>query len=192
MPDLPKIKHGSSQMEGGRRVLSPEEVRALGIPTDPVLVISPVPRSPSKTSQKTSQTRTPTSLPRPKSGRAMSNYPKILKTQEASSMVSIWNEYLRLNKNDDGTATLEICQYETLAEVEYDEDGNELPLPTQVNGKDVIGVEHGYIVGGPLSCCGDRFLVFGPGEIDVATAWLKSQRFETDNEMIVALQEAVG
>jgi hypothetical protein len=42
----PKVKHGGSQMEGGRRILSPDEVRALGIPTDPVLVISPVPRTP--------------------------------------------------------------------------------------------------------------------------------------------------
>ena len=39
----PKIKHGSAQ---GVKVLSPEEVRALGISTDPVLVISPVPRTP--------------------------------------------------------------------------------------------------------------------------------------------------
>jgi len=53
MPDSPKVKHGNSQMEGGRRILSPEEVKRLGIPTDPVLVISPVPRTPSKGSQRT-------------------------------------------------------------------------------------------------------------------------------------------
>jgi hypothetical protein len=112
--------------------------------------------------------------------------------REASSMVSTWNEYLRLDKNDDGTAKLEICQYESLAEAECDDDGNDLPLPTQIEGKDVIGVEDGYIVGGPLSCYDDRFIVFGLGEIDLAITWLKTQMFKTDDKMIAALRKAVG
>jgi hypothetical protein len=60
MPDSPKVKHGNSQMEGGRRILSPEEVKRLGIPTDPVLVISPVPRTPSKGSQNTKEPKSTT------------------------------------------------------------------------------------------------------------------------------------
>jgi hypothetical protein len=40
----------------------------------------------------------------------MSDYPKILDTQEASTMVSTWNEYLRLDKNHDGTAKLVLRQ----------------------------------------------------------------------------------
>jgi hypothetical protein len=107
-------------------------------------------------------------------------------------MVSTWNEYLRLDKNNDGTARLEICQYEVLAEVEYDEDGNELPLPTQIDRKDIIGVEDGYVVGGSLSCRDDQFLVFGIGEIDVAITWLNNNGFKTDNEIIAELQKAVG
>jgi hypothetical protein len=118
----------------------------------------------------------------------MPDYPKILKTREASSMVSAWNEYLRLDKNDDGTAKLEFCQYEALAEAECDEDGNELPLPAQIDGKDIIGVEDGYVVGGSLSCWDDGFLVFGIGEIDAAITWLKSNGFKTDNEIIAELQ----
>jgi hypothetical protein len=43
----PKIKHGSSQGVKILQVLSPGEAAAQGIPTDPVLVISPVPRTPS-------------------------------------------------------------------------------------------------------------------------------------------------
>ena len=42
-------------MEGGRRILSPDEVKRLGIPTDPVFVISPVPSTPSKGSQNTKE-----------------------------------------------------------------------------------------------------------------------------------------
>jgi len=53
MPDSPKIKHGSSHREGGRRISFAADLRRLGIPTDPVLVISPVPRTPSKGSQRT-------------------------------------------------------------------------------------------------------------------------------------------
>jgi len=48
----PKIKHVSAQ---GVKVLSPEEVRALGISTDPVLVISPVPRTPPTKQQQPSK-----------------------------------------------------------------------------------------------------------------------------------------
>ena len=50
-------------------------------------------------------------------------------------MVSTWNEYLRLDKNPDGAAKLEICRYEALAEAEYDEDGELLALPAQIDGK---------------------------------------------------------
>ena len=45
-PDAPKIKHGLSQAGPGTRILSLAEQKALGIPTDPVFVISPVPRTP--------------------------------------------------------------------------------------------------------------------------------------------------
>jgi hypothetical protein len=43
----PKIKQGSSS---GVEVLAPGEAAAHGIPTDPVLVIEPVPRTPLTTS----------------------------------------------------------------------------------------------------------------------------------------------
>ena len=59
------------------------------------------------------------------------------------TLVSVWNH--------DGTAKVEICQYEVLAEVERDDDGNELPLPKHIGGKEVISVEDGYIVGGAVS-----------------------------------------
>src|SRR5262245_61190377 len=102
----------------------------------------------------------------------MSKYPKILTSRESSTMVITWNEYLRLHKNDDGTATLEICQYMPLAEVGYDEDGNELAVPEYANGEKVVGVEDGVIVGGALAWHDERSLVYGPDQIDLAVEWL--------------------
>jgi hypothetical protein len=122
----------------------------------------------------------------------MSEYPKILTAHEASSMVSAWNEYLRLDMNDDGTAKLEVCQYDVLAEVEFDDDGNELPLPKHINGEEVIGVEDGYIVGGALACYDDRSLIYGSREIKVAIEWLKTEGFKIDNDLIAELRKAVG
>jgi hypothetical protein len=39
-------------------------------------------------------------------------------------MASTWTEYLRLDKEDDNSAVLEICQYEVLGEARSDEEGN--------------------------------------------------------------------
>lgn len=110
----------------------------------------------------------------------MSDYPKILTVHEASSMISSWHEYLRLSKNVDGTAQLEICQYQVLGEVECDEDGNELPVPKEINGEEVIGVEDGYIIGAALACDGDKSIIYGVGEVDAAVEWLKSEGFVAD------------
>ena len=82
----------------------------------------------------------------------MPEYPKILTSHEASTMVSMWNEYLRLDKNGDCTAYLKICQYEILGEAERDEDGKALQVSEYVNDKEVVGIEDGYFVGGALSC----------------------------------------
>ena len=56
-------------------------------------------------------------------------YPKILASQESSTMVSTWTEYLRLDKKDDNSAVLETCQYEVLGEVQSDEEGNQILPP---------------------------------------------------------------
>jgi hypothetical protein len=106
-------------------------------------------------------------------------------------MVSTWNGYLRLYKNEDGTASLEVCQYEVLAEVEYDEDGNELPVPEYIDGERVEGVEDGYIVGGKLGCSNGDSLIYGPDEIDLTVKWLKTKGFEVDGDLIAELQKAV-
>ena len=43
-----------------------------------------------------------------------------------------------------------VCQYESLLEypAAQDEDGNEVPSPSSMDGKEVVGVEDGYIVVG--------------------------------------------
>ena len=70
-------------------------------------------------------------------------YPKILASQESSTMVSTWTEYLRLDKKDDNSAVLETCQYEVLGEVQSDEEGNQI-LPPDIDPEDVVRIEDGY------------------------------------------------
>ncbi|WP_426611833.1 hypothetical protein [Bradyrhizobium sp. McL0616] len=77
-------------------------------------------------------------------------YPKILASQESSTMASTWTEYLRLDKEADNGAVLEICQYEVLGEMQSDEEGNQI-LPPDIDPEDVVRIEDGYICGGALT-----------------------------------------
>jgi hypothetical protein len=47
---------------------------------------------------------------------AVAEYPKILSRRESSTISSTFNEYLQLAKNEDGTATLRILQYDVLGD----------------------------------------------------------------------------
>ena len=62
---------------------------------------------------------------------------------------------MRLRKEDEGTAVLEICMYEALAELEADDEGK-VVVPEEIYGVKVIGVEGGIIIGGELSCDNDK------------------------------------
>jgi hypothetical protein len=127
---------------------------------------------------------------------AAAEYPKILSSRETSTIVSTWNEYLRLTKNEDGTATLTICQYDVLGEYsEYcsaDEDGNEPPLPNAIDGKPVVGVEDGYIVGGQLLDFDAKSLTYSSAGLDDAIRWVEAEHFDVTPALISELRKAVA
>lgn len=77
----------------------------------------------------------------------------ILAEHERSSMVSTWTEYLVLERQATSKNwKLFVGKYEVLAEclAFYDEDTNEFKLPKKINGQSVVGIEDGWVVGGPL------------------------------------------
>jgi hypothetical protein len=115
-------------------------------------------------------------------------YRKVLTMQEGSGMTSVWNEYFCLTPNGNGTATLEVCQYEALAEIPQDEGWDEV-LPGEIEGKKVVGVEDDFIVGGELECYDDgRVFTFSSAEIQRAIDWIKSEYFEVTDEIVRTAQ----
>jgi len=122
----------------------------------------------------------------------MPEYPKIIAVREGSGRTSVWNEYLCLNLNGPGKAALQVCRYEALAEYERPEDDeSEIPLPTEIDGKAVVGVEDGYVVGGELARYDDWELVYGIDEIDDVVKQLKD-RFAVDDGIVEQLRMAVS
>jgi hypothetical protein len=118
-------------------------------------------------------------------------YPKILASQESSNMASTWTEYLRLDKRDDSSAILEICQYEVLGEVQSDEEGNQT-LPPDIDPEDVVRIEDGYICGGVLSSEYGESFRFKTETISEAVEWLKDNGWKCNIELLVELAKAVG
>jgi hypothetical protein len=125
--------------------------------------------------------RSPTSSPATKA---------LLASQESSTMVSTWNEYLRLDKKDHSSAVLEICQYEVLGEMQYDEEGNRT-LPPEIDPEDVVGLEDGFIVGGVLACGDDQSFLFTTETIPEAVEWLKENGWKCNTKLLAELAKAV-
>ncbi len=118
-------------------------------------------------------------------------YPKILASQESSTMASTWTEYLRLNKKDGYSAVLAICQYEVLGEMQYDEEGNEI-LPPEIDPEDVVRIEDGLICGGVLACGDDQSLLFTSETTPAAIDWLKDNGWKCNALLLTELANAVG
>lgn len=118
---------------------------------------------------------------------------EIITSREGSSMVSTWTEYLCVRRVSPGQGEVEICQYEALAEFEdTDEDGNDVEPPKEYDGKVVVGVEDGFLIGGELACWDDRRLAFGEETIDEALDWIASQHFKTSDHIRQKLVQFVA
>jgi hypothetical protein len=117
-------------------------------------------------------------------------YPKILASQESSTMASTWTEYLRLDKKDDNSAVLEICQYEVLGQMQGDEEGNPM-LPPDIDPKEVVRIEDGYICGGVLTSEYGASMQFTTETISEATEWLKDNGWKCNAELLAELAKAV-
>jgi hypothetical protein len=126
----------------------------------------------------------------------VTGFPKSLSTRESSTMASTWNEYLRLTKNEDGTATLNICQYGVLGEYsEYcsaDEDEEQPPIPKEIDGQPVVGVKDGYIVGGPLLDLDGEELTYSSADLEDAIHWVEAEHFEVTPALIRELRRAIA
>jgi hypothetical protein len=117
-------------------------------------------------------------------------FPKILASRECSTMASTWTEYLRLNKGDDNSAVLEVCQYEVLGQMQGDEEGNPI-LPPEIDPKDVVRIEDGYICGGVLTSEYGESFQFTTETISEAIEWLKDNWGKCDTELLAELASAV-
>jgi hypothetical protein len=75
----------------------------------------------------------------------------ILADRRYAPILTSWTQYLCLAVRDD-EFVLSIKKYTLLDEEgpSEDEDGNPIPLPTEIDGHKVTGVDDGYIVGEPL------------------------------------------
>jgi hypothetical protein len=122
-----------------------------------------------------------------------SDYPKILDSREQSTMVSNWTEYLRLSKSSCDSALLEICGHEVLGEQTCNDEGEPEEPPTKIDGKDVIGVEDGMIIGGDLKCHNDEHMFrFTKQTLPDAINWLDTNRWGSSDELLGELAIAVG
>ena len=108
----------------------------------------------------------------------MSEGRKILTSREASSMVSTWTEHLCISVLAEGTAALEICQYEALAEEQFDEDGELLEVPEVINGMAVVGMNYGFIIGGELKAWSDDDIFpYTLQNVEEALSWAHERGF---------------
>jgi hypothetical protein len=119
-------------------------------------------------------------------------YPKVLDSRKASTMMSTWTEYLRLSMEHEGTAILEICKYEALAELEADDEGK-VVVPEEIYGVKVVGVEGGLIIGGELICDNDeKRFTFTQATLADAISWLEAERWKASEQMLEELTKSVG
>lgn len=119
---------------------------------------------------------------------------EVLTYREASTMVSAWTEYLCLRMISSGRYVLEVCQYEPLAEYRgFDDNGKERQVPKMVNGKQVVGVEDGYLVGGELECSNDDMrVVLTDQRVEDVIELIEVWGFEVDRDVVTRIGNALG
>lgn len=103
---------------------------------------------------------------------------QIIAMRENASLASSWHEYLCVRKLEHGLFELSLRRYECLGEFEAfsDEDGN---LPVEIDGKNVVSVEDGYVFGGELQVWDDLndAVTFRSSGSKVLKEWLASKRW---------------
>ena len=99
---------------------------------------------------------------------------EVILTREQHSHTSTYDEFLCIEKFVDNKFELSLRVYDALAEyAEYCDDDGEFMNPSEIDGKEVIAVEDGYIIGGDLSIIVEKALFASPSEKEIVE-WLKS------------------
>jgi hypothetical protein len=75
--------------------------------------------------------------------------------------------------------------------MQYDEEGKGI-LPPEIDPKDVVGIEDGFICGGVLACGDDQSFLFTTETIQEAIDWLKDKGWKCNTELLTELAKAVG
>lgn len=116
----------------------------------------------------------------------------ILSEREGSSMVSTWKEYLTIDGLPKGQVQLAVCMYEGLREAEYDDDGEMLPVPEEIDGTLVVGVEDGIVIGGSLACYNGQQCFFAESEKAEMVNWISENGFKVDQALLDSLAKALA
>jgi hypothetical protein len=87
----------------------------------------------------------------------------------------------------------EICVHEILCEFScYDEDDNEREIPTEVDGKEVIRYQDGYLVGGELGRKDDNsYYEYTTKDLNALKEWIKENDFELNEIALATLKKAL-
>jgi hypothetical protein len=119
--------------------------------------------------------------------------PKIIASREASSMASVWTEYLCLMAGDTKRFKVFTGGYEGLDEASkyYVEETEEYVLPETIDGKIVVGVDVDgvCVIGGELTYYGidDDVEFDNLDELELAN-WLHAQRW---SKYLSAIADAI-
>ena len=116
----------------------------------------------------------------------------LIAKREVSTIVSTWNEYLALRSKGPLQAEIAVCNYESLGEREYDEEGELKDLPFEIGSKPVIGVEDGIIVGGNLECWDERHAVLTISDAGSFNSFAKENGFSLSPDELSILHNALG
>lgn len=77
---------------------------------------------------------------------------KIIATKFDYNMMDSWTVYLLIMQHFDGSFEIGGAQYEVLGLTnDFYNDVDELFIPSEIDGKRVVGIEGSYVVGGELS-----------------------------------------
>ena len=123
----------------------------------------------------------------------MSSDRRILDSRLYGTLVSHWTQYLCIRHVRPGLAVVEICKYEVLCEFDpYDEGDNPVEIPTQIDGKKVIGYEDDLLVGGELVLKDDDSTYeYTPADLNGAIAWIATTRFRLNDISRATLKRAL-